>query len=86
MMKHYTITAEVPEGQGDYGSSFLTVMNAEPVPSERIVFNVAQRLADTKKTRTLVFVGQDRGRLVYDSLIGPVTAQTEYSFGKPVAK
>lgn len=82
-MKHYTITAEVPEGEGDYGSDSLTVLNG-PVLTEQIAFNVAARLAAAKNTRTMVFVGKDHGRLVWDSLVGPVTAETEYSFGKPI--
>ena len=59
-MKHYTIVAEVPVGKGDYGSDSLTVLD-EKVHSERIAINVAQRLATERRTRTMVFVGKDRG-------------------------
>ena len=82
-MKHYAITAEVPAGTGDYGSDSITVLN-EKVPSEKIVINVARRLADERNTRTMVFVGTDRGRLIWDSLVGKVTEDTAYHFGKPV--
>lgn len=71
-MQYYSITAQVPAGSGDYGSDFLTVLNAQQLPTERIAINVANRLAAERKTRVMVFVGKDRGRLIYDTATIPL--------------
>lgn len=66
-MAYYSMSAQVPTGQGDYGSDWLCVMNAQRLPTKRIAVNVANRLASERNTRVQVFVGKDLGKLVYDT-------------------
>jgi hypothetical protein len=66
-MAYYSISAQVPEGQGDYGSDWLCVLNAQKMPSKRIAVNVANRLASERNTRVLVFIGKDLGKLIHDT-------------------
>jgi hypothetical protein len=62
----------------------LTVLNAERFPSDTSAIGTANKLATQRNTRVMVFTGKDRGKLIYDTASGPVTATTEYSFGKAV--
>lgn len=65
-MRRYSISIETEDGQGDYGSNFLTVVNNQP-RTKRSAIEAANRIARERSTRALVFVGKSVGRLIYDS-------------------
>jgi len=64
-MKYYTISVKVPEGSGDYGSDFLTLVNARPM-REKDAILYAENIARSRQSQVLVFRGKDIGKLVQE--------------------